>query len=160
MGTEESKQGGARVRIPPPLVFTGFIGLGIALRYGVGPLSVPLPRAAQLALGALFAAAAFALGGSAVGLFRRTGQDPAPWTPSPSLIAGGPYRFSRNPMYVSMVMLEVAIGLFLGNLWVVLLAAPALAIVHFTAVVREEAYLEERFGDPYRKYKAEVRRYL
>jgi protein-S-isoprenylcysteine O-methyltransferase Ste14 len=56
--------------------------------------------------------------------------------------------------------LEIGIGLMLGNLWVVLLAAVYLVVVHYTAVLPEEAYLDEKFGDSYRQYKQRVRRYL
>src|SRR5438309_1447766 len=90
-----SSQGGARVRVPPPLVF----GVAILLGWFV-PLGVALPWALRWALGGLCIALAVVLGATAIGLFRRTGQDPAPWTPSPELILRGPYRFTRNPMYV------------------------------------------------------------
>ncbi len=101
-----------------------------------------------------------ALGASALGLFRRMGQDPRPWEPSPDLIFQGPYRLSRNPMYLSMALLQTSVGLFIDSLWVVLLWIPALVVVHYTAVLPEEKYLSERFGDAYQKYAASVRRYL
>ena len=153
-------RGGARVRLPPPLVFVVSIGAGVGLRYLVLPPPLPLGRTAQIAVGALIALAALALGGAAFGLFKRTGQDPRPWTPAPELLLGGVYRFTRNPMYVSFMMLQIAIGTMLNNLWVVLGAAPLLLIVHYTAVLPEEAHLDEKFGEPYRAYKKRVRRYL
>jgi protein-S-isoprenylcysteine O-methyltransferase Ste14 len=160
MGTAESKEGGARVRIPPPLVLVAFIGAGIGLRYLVAPPPLPLGRTVQLAVGALIAIAALALGGTAFGLFKRSGQDPRPWTPAPELLLKGVYRFTRNPMYVSFAMLQIAVGTMLNNLWVVIGAALMLLIVHYTAVLPEEAYLDEKFGEPYRQYKKSVRRYL
>jgi protein-S-isoprenylcysteine O-methyltransferase Ste14 len=92
--------------------------------------------------------------------FRRTGQDPAPWKPSPSLILDGPYRFSRNPIYTGMTLVQLGVGISAGNGWIVLLAPLALLIVHVTAVLPEEAYLGERFGESYLRYKESVRRYL
>jgi protein-S-isoprenylcysteine O-methyltransferase Ste14 len=160
MGMAESNEGGARVRMPPPLVFVMTIGLGVGLRYLVAPPPLPFARVVHFVVGAVLAVIALWLGGSAFGLFKRSGQDPAPWKPSPSLVLQGPYRFSRNPMYVSMMLLQIAIGLFLGNLWVVLLAAASLMVVHYCAVLPEEAYLAEKFGEPYRRYKSSVRRYL
>ena len=160
MATAESKQGGARVRIPPPLVFVASIGLGVALHYGVTRLHAPFGRLAQLVLSAILALGAVGLVASAFGLFKRSGQDPAPWKPSPSLVLHGPYRFTRNPMYVGMSMLQASVGLALDDLWIVLLVALSLVVVHFTAVLPEEAYLDEKFGEPYRRYKATVRRYL
>jgi protein-S-isoprenylcysteine O-methyltransferase Ste14 len=160
MATAESKQGGARVRIPPPLVFVVLIGAGIGLRYLVAPPPLPGSRTVQLVVGALLVVAALGLGGTAFGLFKRSGQDPAPWKPAPSLVLEGVYRYTRNPMYVGMAMLQIGVGLMLGNLWVMLLAAVSLVVVHYSAVLPEEAYLDEKFGEPYRQYRKSVRRYL
>lgn len=76
------------------------------------------------------------LGADAWKLFKRTGQDPAPWKPSPELVLRGIYRFTRNPMYVVMTCIQVDLGLVLNNLWIALLAALSLATVHFIAVLR------------------------
>jgi protein-S-isoprenylcysteine O-methyltransferase Ste14 len=160
MATAESKQGGARVRIPPPLVFLVANVGGVGLRYLVVTPPLPFARVVQLIVGGVLAVAAIALGLPAFGLFKKSGQDPRPWTPAPSLVLGGPYRFTRNPMYVSMVTLTVGIGFLAGSLWVVIAAVVALLIVHFTAVLPEEAYLTEKFGDDYRRFKKKVRRYL
>ncbi|HEY2745533.1 MAG TPA: isoprenylcysteine carboxylmethyltransferase family protein [Polyangia bacterium] len=83
-----------------------------------------------------------------------------PWTPKTVLVAEGAYRFTRNPMYVAMFILQIAIGCAVGDLWIVLLAPAFLMTVHYTAVLGEEAYLEEKFGDEYRAFKRRVRRYL
>ncbi len=153
-------RGGARVRLPPPLVFLLLIGAGVGVRDLVVPPPLPGSRAVQFAVGGALVALALAIGGSAFGLFKKSGQDPAPWKPSPSLVLTGPYRFTRNPMYVGMALLQVGVGLMLGNLWVVLLAVASLLVVHYSAVLPEEAYLDEKFGEPYRQYRATVRRYL
>lgn len=92
--------------------------------------------------------------------FRRTGQRPEPWLPSPEMITDGPYRYSRNPMYLAMTLIQMGIGFFFGNLWLVGLSLPALAVVHFIAVKPEERYLTEKFGAPYQEYCRRVRRYL
>jgi protein-S-isoprenylcysteine O-methyltransferase Ste14 len=160
MTNGQSKEGGARVRLPPPLLFVVLIAAGVALRYVVAPPPLPFARALQIVVGAVLAVAALLLGGSAFGLFKTAGQNPKPWTPKTVLVAEGAYRFTRNPMYVGMMTLEIGIGLMLGNLWVVLLAAVYLVVVHYTAVLPEEAYLDEKFGDSYRQYKQRVRRYL
>jgi protein-S-isoprenylcysteine O-methyltransferase Ste14 len=159
MPTTHPKHGGADVHLPPPLVFLLGILAGVALQYFV-PIALPLPLVARLAAGGAVAVGGVAFGGWAFGLFKRSGQDPAPWKPSPSLIAGGPYRFSRNPMYVAMTALLIGLGLSLGNPWMMGLGAVALAIVHVTAVRREEAYLAEKFGEDYQRYRRSVRRYL
>jgi protein-S-isoprenylcysteine O-methyltransferase Ste14 len=152
-------RGGARVRIPPPLVFLAFIAIGVALRYVVTPPPLPGSSTVQVVAGVVCIGWAVALGGWALGWFKRSGQDPAPWKESPSLVIEGPYRFTRNPMYVSMLVLQFGIGWVVGNVWIVYAALFALLVVHYTAVLPEEAYLEEKFGEPYREYKQKVRRY-
>jgi protein-S-isoprenylcysteine O-methyltransferase Ste14 len=155
-----SKQGGANVRLPPPLVFVGLPILGLALHYLVLPLRLPMSVVARAIAGGLVGGAGLALNLATNVLFRRTGQNPLPWMPSPSLILRGPYKFSRNPMYLSVVLMMAGLGLGLGTLWLVLFAPIALIVVHYTAVLPEEAYLGAEFGEAYGKYKAAVRRYL
>ena len=156
----QSRQGGARVFVPPPFVFLGFLGVGVFLQRDVVPIHVPLAPPIRLAAGASFVLAAIALFASALRLFRATGQHPRPWLPSPSLIIEGPYRRSRNPIYVAMTLMQIGLGLLFDDVWVVALSAASLAVVHVIAVRPEEAYLLDRFGDPYRRYMTSVRRYL
>jgi protein-S-isoprenylcysteine O-methyltransferase Ste14 len=158
-GSAQSSQGGARVRIPPPLVFLAAVLAGAGLQYLL-ELRLPLPLLPRLELAGLFIAGGLALGATAIGLFRKTGQDPKPWLPTPELILRGPYKYMRNPMYLSMTLFTAGIGVAFGNIWVVLLAPAALAAVHFIAVLPEERYLAEKFGDAYLQYKLRVRRYL
>ncbi len=142
------------MRVPPPLVFAGAIVVGMFL---------PDLRPSMLAsapAGAVLIVLGLALGAWAVGWFRRTGQDLKPWTPSPELIIRGPYRVSRNPIYLAMTLLTLGIGGLLARGWIAVLAPLVLLAVHFSAVLPEERYLEEKFGEPYRQYKATVRRYF
>src|SRR5262249_50920210 len=155
----QSEQGGARVRFPPPLVYLGSVLLGVALRY-LRPLALSGDRRLRLAVAAVAALAGIALVVSARSWFKRTGQGPKPWRPSPELILRGPYRFTRNPMYLGVFLFQLAVGVALDNLWIILLAPASLVVVHFIAVRPEEAYLEEKFGEPYRRFKSSVRRYL
>jgi protein-S-isoprenylcysteine O-methyltransferase Ste14 len=76
------------------------------------------------------------------------------------LIFDGPYKFTRNPMYVGLTLLEIGIGLLLNSVWVSAFALLALATVHFIAVLPEERYLSTKFGDSYRNYLSRVRRYI
>jgi protein-S-isoprenylcysteine O-methyltransferase Ste14 len=155
-----SVERGARVRLPPPLAFVGFMLAGVGLRYAVAPLHVPLEPTFRLVIGLIAQAVALVLVGSARRLFSRTKQDPAPWTPSPELILVGPYRWTRNPMYVGITVFQIGLGVTVDNIWISLLAVPALVAVHFAAVLPEERYLAEKFGDSYRYYVARVRRYV
>jgi protein-S-isoprenylcysteine O-methyltransferase Ste14 len=154
-----STEQGARVRFPPPLVFLVALLAGVAVSYVRGA-PVPLDRTIRVVVGALFVVFGVALILGARRHFLRTGQHPAPWRPSPELIFEGPYRFTRNPMYVGMTAITLGLGLELGNLWILAAAPLALVAVHFIAVLPEERYLSEKFGAPYTEYLTRVRRYL
>jgi protein-S-isoprenylcysteine O-methyltransferase Ste14 len=158
--TTRSKHGGARVRFPPPLVFLAWSGVGVGLQRFVAALALPGESELLLYAGAAVTSVGVALIVWAARWFKRTGQDATPWKPSPSMIAQGPYRFTRNPMYVGMAIAQVGVGLVVDNLWIAILAGAALVCVHFIAVRPEEAYLAERFGEGYERYRAAVGRYV
>jgi protein-S-isoprenylcysteine O-methyltransferase Ste14 len=160
MTQTEASERGAKVRFAPPLVYLASVLLGVAIRYAAAPLTVPAYRYLALAAGVALVLGGLWLIVGAWTLFHRTGQDPKPWTPTPEIVLSGPYRFTRNPMYVGMTCIQVGLGLALNNLWVCLLAAVSLLAVHFIAVIPEESYLTEKFGDVYRGYLGKVRRYL
>ena len=150
---------GATVRFPPPLVYLGAVIAGGLLQL-VLPWTLPLGRG--LRIGAAFAIGALgvALMAGAIRLFRRTGQDPAPWAPTPEIVSSGVYRFTRNPMYVGMTLLQIAIGVGFANLWILALVPPAVAVIQAIAIRHEEAYLERKFGATYLDYKRSVRRWI
>ena len=151
---------GAKVRFPPPLVFLGAIVLGVIVQRKAVPLSLGFARGLRLAAAVLILACGVSLVASARILFKRTGQNPIPWKPTPELILQGPYRFTRNPMYVGVTLFVIGLGLALNNLWISLFAVLALLVVHFIAVLPEERYLAAKFGESYRSFLAQVRRYL
>ncbi|MDX1645405.1 MAG: isoprenylcysteine carboxylmethyltransferase family protein [Thermoanaerobaculia bacterium] len=157
----DAEQDAAAVRVPPPLVYLAGIVAGWALDRWVLDLALgltdPVLRWGAASL-LFFLALVFML--SAVARFRSTGQDPKPWRPTPVLIQEGIYRFSRNPMYLALALFQVAAGLAVDNLWIVLLTLPVLVLVDRLAVRPEESYLEQRFGDTYRDYRAAVRKWL
>lgn len=151
---------GARVRFPPPLVFlAGLVG-GVLAHRLVAPLGLPVVTGWRVPPGIAVALAGLALIAAARIRFARTHQSPTPWTPTASLIFDGPYRRTRNPMYLGAFLIMTGLGVALGNMWIAALAWPALTIVHLIAVRPEERYLAERFGEPYRAYLASVPRYL
>jgi protein-S-isoprenylcysteine O-methyltransferase Ste14 len=153
-------KGGATVRIPPPLPYITSIVAGIGVHELLTPVPVPLPMGLRIALALVLALIGTMLTVGALKLFRTTGQDPRPWLATPEIVTTGVYRFTRNPMYVGFALLQVAIGIGLGNLWVLLLAPLACAVVQVTAIRPEEVYLQRKFGDAYLDYKKSVRRWL
>jgi protein-S-isoprenylcysteine O-methyltransferase Ste14 len=150
---------GARVRIPPPLVYLAAVGLAVLLGW-LWPRDPWFGGWLRWVLGAMSVASGLALIVTAMGRFKATGQDPKPWLPSPEMITTGPYQFTRNPMYLGLTMLVIGIGHLIGNGWFSITAVIALLVVQQLAVVHEEAYLEHKFGDAYREYKKRVRRWV
>jgi protein-S-isoprenylcysteine O-methyltransferase Ste14 len=149
----------ADVRVLPPLLFLGSILAGLLLGW-VLSLGFRAGGAGRVALGVAGIAAGVGAMAWTLVWMRRTHQDPDPRKPTPELILGGPFRWSRNPIYVGMALVQAGIGLALGNAWILLLLPPTLAILQRAVIVREEAYLERKFGDAYGRYRASVRRWI
>jgi protein-S-isoprenylcysteine O-methyltransferase Ste14 len=105
-------------------------------------------------------AAALLLFALALREFRRAGTSVKPYEPTTALIRSGPFRVSRNPIYLSLSFFQLGIGLWTLNGWVVALLVPVLAVMIPGVIMREERYLERRFGDEYRRYKASVGRWM
>ncbi len=150
----------AAVRIPPPL--TGIVGVaaGVAL-HAAWPLEVNgLSTPVRIALGVAIGLAGTWTLWLSYTHFQRTGQDPKPWKPTPELVCQGIYRRTRNPMYLSLALIAIGIGVTSGVWWIAITTLPVLVTIHFTAVLPEEAYLERKFGDAYRHYKTSVRRWI
>lgn len=93
-------------------------------------------------------------------LFRRSGQDPEPWKPTPEILEGGPYGFTRNPMYLQMVLGCLGFAVLLWNLWILILTPVCAWVLQKYAIQPEEAYLERKFGEGYLAYKRRVRRWI
>jgi protein-S-isoprenylcysteine O-methyltransferase Ste14 len=149
----------ADVHVLPPLLFLGSIALGVLLQLAL-PLRFAQESGLRVAIGIAVVALGFAEIAWAFAVMRRTGQDPDPRKPSPELIPQGPYRYSRNPMYAGMTLIQSGLGVALGNLWILLLLVPTLFVLQRTVIEKEEAYLERKFGDAYARYRASVRRWL
>lgn len=156
----ENEKDGAAVRIPPPLIYLAGIIIGVVVHEFVMPLPFGLSTGLRIAAGVATVVVGLVLVGGAIGLFRRTGQDPKPWEPTPEIISTGVYRLTRNPMYVGLGWLQVAVGIGLSNWWIIIMVPAVLALVYATAVRQEELYLQKKFGDVYTRYKATVRRWL
>jgi protein-S-isoprenylcysteine O-methyltransferase Ste14 len=150
---------GADVRVLPPVLFLASIGLGVALGW-LAPLRLAAGGRLRVLLGVALIALGVAAGAWTIAWMRRTRQDPDPRKPTPELILAGPFRFSRNPIYLGMGLVQTGAALALGNLWVLLLLPPTLWILTRHVIEREEAYLERKFGEAYERYRQAVRRWL
>ncbi len=112
-----------------------------------------------LALGLPVLAAALLLVATGFATMRRAGVDPYPRAAPGGLVARGPFRISRNPIYLGFAALMLGVALSLNGLWL-LLVVPVFVALATAQIRREERYLERRFGGPYLEYKARVRRWL
>lgn len=157
-----SSRDAASVRIPPPLVPVVTILAGIGLEWLL-PTSwgVALPTPARYFVGGAVAIGAIlVLGLRSVRLFGESGQSVNPYKPTPALEERGPFRFTRNPMYLQMVLVCIGVAIALANVWVALLTPACAWALQRLAIEPEEAYLEAKFGDAYLDYKSRVRRWI
>lgn len=151
----------AGIRILPPLIFLGGLVAGYAIWWiwpvpiapGAWSFPVRLAGAVAVVLGAILA-------GAALMAFRRAGTPPEPYEPTTALAVDGPYRFTRNPMYLGMALVHGGLALAGNALWPLLALIPVIWTVRTQVIDKEECYLEARFGAEYRDFKARVRRWL
>ena len=97
---------------------------------------------------------------TAVRTFRIAGTPVPGNRPTTTIVRTGPYRFSRNPIYLAFSALQVGIALWMGSLWLLITLVPAFALMSLWVIPREERYLEARFSSEYLSYKSSVRRWL
>jgi protein-S-isoprenylcysteine O-methyltransferase Ste14 len=143
---------------PPPLICLATLLIGVALNV-IWPL-VSIPNHLRYVFGSLLIFGSLLAMPSILIKFRRVNTT-FDVRKSPSvLIKDGLYRFSRNPSYVALVLLFIGLGVALSNLWVPILLVPATAIIDRYVIPEEERRLELAFGDRYRAYKSQVRRWL
>lgn len=142
----------------PPLIYGGFVIAGFAVDYAF-PISA-IPDHVQYPLGVVLLLVSFAIMPFVLIRFRQAGTSFDAGKPTSSIITDGPYRYSRNPSYVSLTLLYVGIGVVADNAWLLALAPVVVAVMHYGVIRREEEYLERKFGQNYLAYKATVRRWL
>jgi len=145
----------------PPLLYLACLVLGFALdRLLPLPLSYSEARwICSIGGGALILAGVAIM---AVGArnFSRAGTPVPSNQPVRALVTSGIHGWSRNPIYVGMLLLYAGIGTAARSPWVLVLVLPLVVILRYGVIAREEIYLERRFGNAYRDYKARVRRWL
>ena len=153
------------MRIPPPIIFVGSILLGFVLGV-VAPISSDWLSASLARLvGIPILVIALILVVLTFREFRKVGtgfdydRTRSEETVT-ALITGGPFRYSRNPMYLSAALLQLGFGIWLINVWNVLLLLPTILLINALSILPEERFLEQRFGESYGEYRRRVRRWL
>ena len=144
--------------IRPPWVYGGAIALGLAL-HGAWPAGL-VSGAVSEPLGATTVLVAVALFLSAVRTLRAAGTPVPGDRPTTTIVRTGPYRYSRNPVYLAFSLFHLGVACWVNSLWLLVTLAPAVALMSFVVIPREERYLETRFPSEYLPYKAAVRRWL
>jgi len=148
----------AGVVFPPPLVMLIALLAALGLQQ-LWPLSVP-GRPFAMAIGAVLSLLGVGIGISGRLALKRAGTNVNPYKASSAIVRDGSYRFSRNPLYLGMCLLLVGLTLLAGTWWGIPLLVPAFLVLHYGVVLREEAYLERKFGPAYLDYKNSVRRWI
>ena len=149
----------AQVIVRPLLAWALAVIGGFALDW-----LLPLPFVPETVpggwLGGAIFALAFALAAWAIITITRAGSNVPTNRPTTSIVDAGPYRLTRNPIYLGMVLGQIGLAIAFDSLWLLVVLVPFLLVIRYGVIAREEAYLERKFGEAYRGYRARVRRWL
>jgi protein-S-isoprenylcysteine O-methyltransferase Ste14 len=151
----EDEQTTAGILAPPPLIVGGAVLLGLALGRGERP-SENCTRMTGMAL----AAGGALLGLATILALKRGGTNLDPYKPSTALVTNGIFRWTRNPAYLGLTAIAIGVAFHARSLPALALLPAALIVLERGVVEREERYLEARFGDAYRAYRAAVPRWF
>ena len=113
-----------------------------------------------MALGLVIVTIGLLVGGYALRAMTRAGVTPVPWRAPEKLVIDGPFRFSRNPLFISLTVMYIGISVVANTIWPLGFLVFALVIVNRETVLQEERFLEKKFGEEYRSYKMRVRRWI
>lgn len=147
---------GPGVRVPPPVMVAVLLGLGWGAMQ-ILPLPVMAPRPG---LATWVIAAGVVLAIWAVIVMLRAGIDPRPDKPDAAMVEAGPFRLSRNPIYLGFLCVAAGLALRWGDAWGWLAALACAVVLDRLVIAREEAYLTSRFGAAYAAYRGRVRRWI
>lgn len=142
----------------PPIIYLTFLLIGL-LADCLRPMKIILGHS-RLPAGLFLLAAGITLLTAGFSQMRGAGTPVNPRETPKVLVISGLFRYSRNPLYVSLTVIYAGIAILFASLWLFILLAPLLAVMHYGVIRREERYLEEKFGREYLEYKHSVRRWL
>ncbi len=144
----------------PPLIYLGFLILGLTANL-VYPLPLSSPETTLvLFLGVGVVACGLLFGASALWAMCRAGVSALPWKQPARLVSDGPFRFSRNPIYVSLAVAYAGLSVALNTIWPLAFLIFAIVTVDRRIILQEEKFLEKKFGEEYRSYKVKVGRWI
>jgi protein-S-isoprenylcysteine O-methyltransferase Ste14 len=153
-----SKPKTAGVIAPPPLIYLAGVVIGLVLPNPI-PTAI-LPRGLGYGVGAVLIVSAVWIALWGVREMRRSGTAVDPRIPTTALVTTGPFRFSRNPLYLSLTLCYLGIAIAAQSLWTLVLLPGVLLVMQYGVIYREERYLEDGFGAEYVRYKQRARRWI
>jgi protein-S-isoprenylcysteine O-methyltransferase Ste14 len=148
----------AHVLILPPLLYGAAFLIGLLLHWGF-PVHI-LPSTLARGIGVVCVLVSLPLALATFRALSRAHTPVDPMKPTTTLVTGGPFRYSRNPIYVALTLLYLGVAFLVNAWWILLLVVPVLLVIRYGVIAREEAYLTRKFGDVYRQYTTQVRRWL
>lgn len=146
------------VVMPPPVIYALAFALVLVLDR-LWPVAI-VDHAAAWWTGIILLALGVATNGWGVYTLHRGNTTFHPNHPASRLITAGPFRFSRNPLYIGVNLAFIGLVFLVDSLWGLLVLVPVLLVMHYGVIRREEQHLAARFGDEFRQYRSRVRRYL
>lgn len=146
------------VMAPPPLIYAGALLIGFVL-HGLFPVAF-LPAPLNTIIGVVLVALSALPGPLALLEMHRHGTSPLPHEPSTSLVTSGVFSITRNPIYLTFTLFYAGVAALVNSLLIALMLPVVLVIMSVGVIAREERYLDRKFGDAYRQYRASVRRWL
>ena len=148
----------AGVIAPPPLIYLSALAIGVLIHLWY-PVRF-LPRTPALCLGVLLIAVSIPIAVSGFRAMTRAKTAVDPRKPSTAIVNFGVFRYTRNPLYISLMLLYLGIASIINSLWLLILIFPLIAVIQKGVIEREERYLEKKFGEEYLRYKRQVRRWI
>ena len=141
----------------PPLIFFVFMGISFFIKK---QYPAELWQGPVRSSGIVLVILGFTLVLICARLFLNSGTNVNPFQPVLKIVTSGPYRFSRNPMYLGLAAMYAGISIVWSNPWMLLSVIPLLIVLYFGVILPEEIYLEKKFGNDYLEYKQSVRRWI
>ncbi len=148
----------AAVIAPPPLIYLGALVIGLIVNYLL-PISF-LPQNVIWIAGIPLITVGFGIGALAVAAMYRAGTSPDPWEPTKCIVTDGPFRFTRNPIYISFALIYLGVTCAMNSFAALALLPLVLVVIARGVIAPEERYLERKFGEEYLSYKQRVRRWI
>ena len=158
---KENSQDNAGIIAPPPLIYLGALIIGLLLhRKFPVPMFPRMAGGTRILLGGAMIAFAVTLARSALRTMRQAGTNINPTQPTTAIVVEGPFRLTRNPLYLALTVFYAGIATLINAFWVLLLLPVVLLLINRGVIDREEQYLARKFGEQYLHYKEQVRRWL